>query len=356
MERNGWDTLWTLSWYWCPFLKKALIISIVLFISLYLFYSPLYSSNTNIKTNYHDFQFCPYCSKEVRPDFEFCTNCSRRLVHNPQNKNEEEISINLKDTDIAKRNPHNLIISFNTYIFDYKEELPLPYKSTEYGWIPGIYLSYLFQSQRVPFHGKFLLEYTEAETDYDGTTQTGIPLKDNTINNFFTIEGDVGYGFILSANTINLIPYVGIGHRIWNRGLGRGDKSAPLTEDYSWFFSPVGIRTIFYINEDFIITIDAAVKFMFEGKIKINLSEADPGYNDPEGILGNRIGFKAELPLLYRIYSNIFLSIIPWYEYSGIKKSNIFLITYNNSPYAMAYEPSSITHQYGLNFGCSIQF
>jgi len=52
-------------------------------------------------------------------------------------------------------NPSSIKLGMIYYYFDYKENVPAPQKSTEYGWMPGIYLDYTFK-KKSSVYAKFL--------------------------------------------------------------------------------------------------------------------------------------------------------------------------------------------------------
>ncbi len=41
---------------------------------------------------------------------------------------------------------------------------------------------------------------------------------------------------------------------------------------------------------------DLAAWFIFDAQIKVNLSEIDPNFNNPQSALGNEIGWKVAIP------------------------------------------------------------
>lgn len=241
------------------------------------------------------------------------------------------------------------------YKFDYKEELPPPYKSTENGWLPGLHLAYIYSGGLdAPIYLKVLFEYTGANTTYDGTTQSGIPVKDKTKNTFMNMKGNLGITFIRSKNSnFSLKGYSGIGYRDWTRGLG---GESPYREYYKWKYMPVGLKTFYKFNKNWNCYIDFSANLMFGGVIKVNLSDVDYLFNNPEIGLKSKIGWRIEPSLNYNFQSNYSFVFSPWYEYSAIGRSDNFTITYGGWLIGYGYEPSSRTHQYGINAGMKFVF
>lgn len=260
----------------------------------------------------------------------------------------------------AAKGSHVLEASLQQYHFDYKEDLPAGFKSNEEGWLPGIRLGYDYHGQDNPAYVRLVFEYTDADTDYDGTianldgtAQTGIPFTDVTDNTFVTWEGNIGYTFRKSLGPFRLTPYTGLGYRYWDRSL---HGPSPFSEEYSWWYIPAGFQADFEINDRWSGTLDVCARLMFGGKIQVNLGEINPLLNSPEVDLGNEPGVRVELPFRYRPNGRLGFSFAPWYEYSSIDRSDSFLITLGGSPFGQGYEPASDTHQYGMRLGVNVSF
>ncbi len=268
------------------------------------------------------------------------------------------VSASQKGKPLRAEGLHTFEAGMNGYYIHYKEDLPPGKKSTESGYIPSLYAGYNYHGINTPIAFRAFLDYSQplthtyAHTDYDGTTQAGTPLKATTNNRLIT--GEMTPGLILtrpSTSVIMIQPYAGLGYRYWYRGLGDGGS---YSEIYTWYYVPVGVRMDYYCNDRLSFGLDLAGKYIFNGKIKVLLSEIDPGYNDPEGTLGNKYGYRIAGTVRYRIGVNWALSVSPWYEYYLIGKGNTFDITYYDSPYGTGYEPASTTRQAGILF--AVQF
>jgi len=247
---------------------------------------------------------------------------------------------------IRLHKPHHVELGFMYYNFDYEEDLPSPFKSTEEEWLPGFCLSYTYKDKD-EFYTKAFVEYTDADTDYDGTTQVGVPVKDTTDNIFFRFELDIGYTFD-SGEKSSVSPYIGWGYRYWERGLG---GALPFDETYTWQYIPVGIRADFELNDKWDIGANVAARFMFSGKMR-----ADSSGFDFKVDLDNETGWFAEIPIRYKFSPSWSLVVTPWYEYSEIGKSDPVYTIFEGRFILSAYEPSSTTDQYGINFGVQYSF
>lgn len=250
------------------------------------------------------------------------------------------------DTSEARTRVCFLEFGLMYYNFDYEEELDPPFKSTEEGWLPGLYLG-LGHSMKDAVYTKLFIEYSEEETDYDGTTRNGIPVKDETDNDFFRFEIDLGYTFSIDKG-FSLTPYTGYGYRSWDRGLG---GSVPYDEKYRWSYIPLGIKANLEITDRWSIGANAAARIMFGGTMKVYGSQMHPGFNNPTVDLGDKVGWFAEVPIRYKFAERWSVVGTPWYEYSEIGKSNEEILTLYGTPFAIIYEPASETYQYGIKLG-----
>lgn len=303
----------------------------------------------------HDYNYCPYCGYPVNDFEEFCKKCHERIIYYDRNELVYNIINKQRNREYEEcQNNHLIMLGAKCYNYDYKEDLPPGRKSTELGWLPGIFILLNVNTISI-IHNRFLVEFTDAKTKYDGTTQSGSPVKDNTRNNFLTLETDIEFNIELTSSFI-LTPYIGIGYRYWYRGGSEKPDYAPYSEDYSWYYVPIGIKPIIKIGKNVIWDFDIVVKIMFNGKIRVNMTDTHPLYNSPKADLGNKPGFKIGTSLNFKMARDIIFVLNPYYEYSAIKKSNTFIITYNSNPYAYGYEPSSTTYQYGLDLGIGYQF
>jgi len=248
-------------------------------------------------------------------------------------------------------------LSFMYYNFDYKEDLPAPVKSTENGWLPGVYLGWSYNKKNF-IYSKIFLEYSYGNTEYDGTDQSGaIHIKYSNDNHQFLFRGefDIGYNFGLTKD-ISIKPYTGYGYRYWSRGEAVVIANViSVNERYYWHYIPVGVGAEFNIGERFVIEPNGGLRVMFFGRMRAYFSDWNSNNTDPEFKLGNRTGWYAELPVRYKLTRSWSIVLKPWYEYSQIGQSDNVAYIYNGA-INVAYEPSSRTNQYGVNVGAIFSF
>lgn len=242
---------------------------------------------------------------------------------------------------------HSLGVGLKYAYHDYKEiNEPESFKSNETGLLPCIHLSDTYQGIKNPFYGRLLFEYKEGKTDFDGTTQAGTPLQTKTNNRFDTWEGNIGFTFKPDPGHLqaNVTFCTGVGYRYWNRGLG---GQAPYSEEYSWKYIPAGLFVTYQISEKWRGEVDIAAWFISDAQIKVNLSETDPNFNNPQAVLGNSIGWKIEIPFHYQLSKHWSLNLAPSYENYSFGRSDLFPITYAGLPTPLVgHEPDSRTNIY----------
>ena len=247
---------------------------------------------------------------------------------------------------------HSLEASATYFHFDYKEDLVLPLKSTEEEWIPGVHIVYTYKAgeDTMPVYYRILVDYADGDTNYDGSTQGGIPVNGTTSNSFFTGELNMGYIF---RSYIDVTAYAGIGYRYWNRGDICGPGS--YSEEYFLGYLPVGVRVDYKLNDKLFGAVDVSAHYMYNGSINVLYSEYDPTFNDAESDLGNKMGWKVEAPVQYQFNPQWSLVATPWYEFSQIGRGDNFILTDGTTDFVF-YEPASETKQYGINLGFKIDF
>jgi hypothetical protein len=235
-----------------------------------------------------------------------------------------------------------LEVGSSYYHFGYTESVG----DSEKAWLRGMNFSYKNQDNKSGNFWKASYAGTRGNTNYDGFLQniiTGVttPYKNITKNTFKNTE--IVYGIPVSAEK-NQFVYTGYGYRSWDR-----DSQGPYgyLEKYSWGYIPIGYRYEYKINDKWNGAIDAAAKIMVSGKMSTYSNGGTVIASGNHFTLGNTPGFRIELPFTEKLDSRWSLMIKLWYEYSGIKQSNLV------NGYV---EPSSTAIQYGIDIGASYQF
>lgn len=246
----------------------------------------------------------------------------------------------------------NLEMALMLHYFDYKEDIPAPNKSTESGWLPGLYVGWEL-GKRNNLYMKFFMEISNGDLTYDGTTQSGEPIRFSKDNNQFLFRGEFNFGFNYSVSQkVSIIPYTGLGYRYWERGEDRGINYREL---YDWLYLPIGVKVGIDLGR---VTIEPniGIRAMFAGTMTAYFSDFDCRYSDPEFDLGNDVGCYAEIPVRIKLSPSWSLMFKPWYEHSRIGRSDYVSVYYAGHYDGTYYEPSSKTNQYGFNFGAVFSY
>ena len=224
-------------------------------------------------------------------------------------------------------------VSLNHYNYSYEERQGSYVPDSEKAWMNGAHLSYKSQDSNTKEYWEVRYDKTNQNTHYDGHyLVSGLPVQSTTENRISDFQ--VVYAVPINDKK-NQYVYAGIGNRNWKRSL-----SANQNETYEWSYIPVGYRNEFKINKKVDGAVDVSAKFMFDGTMK---AEED----NMKFTLGNKPGFRAEVPITYKMDTEWALKLTPWYEFSAIGRSNVV---------GGYYEPDSVTHQYGVNVGVQYSF
>ncbi|MEZ0391548.1 MAG: hypothetical protein ACAH59_04990 [Pseudobdellovibrionaceae bacterium] len=241
-----------------------------------------------------------------------------------------------------------LIGGLNVTSFDYKEDVPYPLKSEEKGTfvIPSL-RGRIFIPQLNESFFNAEAEYSgQVQSNYDGTTLQGVPVTHTNDHIFYRIETD----FYFRVQEF-LYLYAGIGYRYWDRFLSGGTG---FREIYTWTYFPLGFLIEVPVSDALDIGFDFSSRLMSNGKIEVIFSETVTDGDDTTLDLGNKPGFKLQVPFrLQRKDSAYRFLISPWYEYSQIGESSF---EFNSTPGVQTdiREPDSTTQQYGLLLGVGL--
>lgn len=244
---------------------------------------------------------------------------------------------------------YELAFGLNVTRFDYKEELNPPLKSAEKGifFIPFVKGKAFLPQLNSSFLNAELERSTTVESEYDGSTLTGVPVKEKNFHVFTRAEIDF-YAQLASGFYL----YLGYGYRSWDRFLSGGSG---YREFYQWNYMPVGVLVEFPLGPVVEAGVDVAYLPMSNGKIDIIFSETVVNGDDTELTLGNKPGWRVRVPLKIKRDEKYSLQVTPWYEFSEIGASEW---EFNSTPglNTIIQEPASKTQQYGAYLGISLHF
>jgi hypothetical protein len=201
--------------------------------------------------------------------------------------------------------------------------------------------------------------YGAGKTTYNGSDfDTGtIPIKTKTDNQFFNIEGRLGYTFQAGQpkHRFLISPFVALGYHQWNRDV-IGEFNT--IENYSWGYVGPGFHAEYKVSKKFTIGLNAKLMFMFGGKINVEDTFRGELVEQTGGKLGNDLQYEIELPLTYNLVENskngIDLKFTPYYRSQDIGLGQPFPSVISST--GAAVEPASTTSVYGATVGVQLRF
>jgi len=153
-------------------------------------------------------------------------------------------------------------------------------------------------SQPLAFHYK--VEGFIGYINYDGQTQTGIPITSDTRYFGFKTELGGGWNIFAGESGFSFEPFAGLGHRWWLRDITDSSNGIGSGYEEVWrsYYSRVGIRGEKESSDRFKIFIEAAaiIPFYTENRVYLN----DFSFEDVKVEPGNEMSFWAETGLKFK--------------------------------------------------------
>jgi len=249
---------------------------------------------------------------------------------------------------------------FDLMRFDYAEyDANNVFLDGETGFLPGISLKLKLNSR--PWFFEWHGQVHGNTIKYDGQTQSGIPVKTDSI----AIITDSSIKLGLQLAEVHE-PYIGLGHRYWYRNILNGydingSPVAGLLEHYYWYYAMLGYAANFRLSDQVSLGFDIRKNHMINAKMDVNFL-GYKGYDYTQVNLGNRPGARIAFPLHIKMKQNT-LIVTPYYEIIDIGKSNAVAL-YKNGGVAVRgcntkdplypndqckiYEPRSETRNVGI--------
>ena len=232
-------------------------------------------------------------------------------------------------------------IGFDTRYVEYEEDSLME----ESGWMYGIVGSYIYHgNNKLMFETS--LSCVFGETDYDGQTWSGTPLKADTNDWIFGWRGLIGKDYRLRSSGI-VTPFIGIGYRYWNDDI---DTSGGYEREIQYWYLPIGVKTISPLIGNWTWGMSIEYDLFLSGKVKSHLSDVHPAFNDPENDqnFGDGYGVGLSLQFNRKLSDHYGFSIEPYIRYWDIDESDTSTLTAYGIPIAYVVEPDNETTVYGL--------
>jgi len=232
-------------------------------------------------------------------------------------------------------------IGFDTKYLDYEEDGYME----EDGWMYGIVGKYIYHENNGLMF-KTSLSIVFGETDYDGQTQSGTPVKADTDDWIFEWRALIGKDYRLTGGSL-LTPFTGIGYRYWNNDI---DASGGYEREIQYWYLPIGVKSISPLIKNWTWGVSMEYDLFLSGKIKSHISDIHPKYNDPENDqdFGDGYGVRFSLQFNSKISDSLGFSIEPYIIYWDIDESDTSTWTEYGMPITYVVEPENDTTIYGL--------
>jgi hypothetical protein len=212
----------------------------------------------------------------------------------------------------------------------------------EDGPLPGVVVELGKNRQFVS--GALRFEIFDGLVDYDGQTQSGIPIVTKTDERITTIEALLRIKVKRLAKNEATI-FTGLGHREWRRNIRATNITSSLFEAYRWTYFTVGGAATFWRHGKWSGGID--VRWL--RPIRPTMSLDIPGYDEATLALGSRNSGRINLPFQFIAEVDRQWTITPYWELWRLGRSADKYLTVGGVPTGLvAHEPRSETNLVGV--------
>ena len=204
----------------------------------------------------------------------------------------------------------------------------------ERGVIPG--LSFRFAQRRNAWEWEGAANYYYGRVDYTGQTNLGAPHSTFTNEEVFDVALRLGRWY---EGSYPVMPYAGLGYRIWDRDILPTRSVGGLFESYRWNYAWLGAKIVAYQQ--------GASKLMLDiGWIRpINpVMDISGAYGNPRLHPRSLDGLRLMLTSRLALHEGATLVVEPYFEYWELGRSP----TVSSGGYTL-YEPASKTKNFGVN-------
>jgi len=223
---------------------------------------------------------------------------------------------------------------------EYKE----PDVMKQKGYMYGIVGSYTYHDKlMLKAEGRFSYGQVDYSSPISGT-------EDDIYDYMWEFRGLAGYDFPVSKASF-LTPYAGIGYRYLNddsSGKVTSTGASGYERESNYIYSPIGVRLITNLKNGWSVGAMAEYDIFWWGKQISHLSDAVPGYNDPQNRQTHGYGLRGSVEL-QRKAKNVTFGIAPFIRYWDIKESKHTDLTSYGVRIGEAWEPKNHSTEYGIN-------
>ncbi len=193
-------------------------------------------------------------------------------------------------------------------------------------------------------------EWHPGIVEYDGQTQTGIPVRTDTRT--FLFDGRLlgGHAFG-NANRFRLSG--GLGYHYWYRDILNstatdGSPVAGLLEEYQWAYLLVGADLRLWHADRHELRLEGRYRRMLFGTMRVDF-KGYQGYDDTDVVLATEDGLQLALRWRWELPSGRAIVFEPYYATWNLGRSNLAAVTRNGTATGdLILEPRSETRNMGL--------
>lgn len=235
---------------------------------------------------------------------------------------------------------HTFELGVETQYFDYHEK-----GVTIDGYLYGVRGAYTYHAEN-GLMANASLGLSNGGLDYDGRTWGGSSADANTDDWLVELRALVGFDWT-ATEKLAITPYLGLGYRYWNNDIG---GSGGYERETTYWYCPLGVEAMIPLAETWRCGGRAEYDLFLGGTVKSHLSDAVPGYNNPEIDLdfGGGYGLGCSVWVTGKIGDTFALRVEPFLSYWNIDESSAEKLKLNGSTVGYVYEPSNDTTAYGL--------
>jgi hypothetical protein len=191
------------------------------------------------------------------------------------------------------------------------EEKPVGAQThTEEGTVPGVYISFKEQLERL--YGELVINYNKGKSDYSGQAQ-------DTLGNYLgLIDTDTDTELLDTYYRVggyinrDLEMYGGFGYRYWRRdinaaSLSNGSPVEGLLQRFTWFYGLVGAKYHFINRPDLGLAVNVQARRMINPKVSAKNTTVSTSID-----LDETWGYQVSLPVTIKVSSTYALTIEPF--------------------------------------------
>ncbi len=221
--------------------------------------------------------------------------------------------------------------------------------NTEKGIIPGLVINAAVEWEN--WYTEFNYQYNFGKVEYDGQTQTGIPVTTNTEEDTVDVNFLAGRYFGNNSQYPSAL-YAGLGYYYWERNILPIPSVAGLLETYEWSYAIIGGKISLLKSRDNGLLIDVRLRRMLNATMEVDFL----GFNNWDNLeldLGEEWSLRIGVPYMQPIDKNASFSIEPYLTTWFIGRSADKEITSGGTPVGIsAHEPRSET----INLGITVKY